>query len=286
MVSFIKASVEHVPPGEAVFFRSFFALPIIFIWLIATKQLRTGLKTKRPVRHALRGLLGTMGMGFGFMGLALLSLPEVTAIGFAAPVLAVIFAAILLGETIRAFRIGTVILGLVGVLIILSPRLGSLGVNGFVGGETLGAAVVLTAATFSALAQVTIRSLVKTEKTIAIVFYFTITSTIVSLFTIPFGWVMPTVTEAVMLVLAGLTGGIGQILLTSSYKYAPTAVIAPFDYVAMILALVVGYFIFDEVPTFIMLVGAAVVIFAGILIIWRESRLGISRSKVRKVKAD
>lgn len=285
MVSFIKASAEHVPPGEAVFFRSFFALPIIFIWLIAKKELRTGLKTTKPLSHALRGLVGTMAMGTWFMGLGLLSLPEATAIGFAAPVLAVIFAALLLGETIRAFRIGTVILGLIGVLIILSPRLGTVGVEGFGGGETLGAALVLTSATFGALAQVSIRRLVMTEKTVAIVFYFTITSTIISLLTIPFGWVIPTKQEIIMLVLAGLAGGIGQILLTSSYKYAPTAVIAPFEYVAMILALGVGYFIFDEVPTPVMLVGALVVISAGILIIWRESRLGISRSKARKVKA-
>jgi drug/metabolite transporter (DMT)-like permease len=285
MVSLIKVSVEHVPPGEAVFFRSFFALPIIFIWLIATKDLRTGLRTKKPVRHAIRGLAGTLGMGFWFTGLGLLSLPEATAIGFAAPVLAVIFAAILLGETIRAFRIGTVILGLIGVLIILSPRLGNVSINGLGGGETLGAALVLASATFAALAQVSIRSLVKTEKTAAIVFYFTITSTLISLITLPFGWVIPTMSETLMLVLAGLTGGVGQILLTASYKYAPTAVIAPFDYVAMLLAIGVGYFIFDEAPTPVMLAGALVVISAGILIIWRESRLGISRSKARKVKA-
>ena len=70
-----------------------------------------------------------------------------------------------------------------------------------------------------------------------------------SLVTLPFGWVVPTPREAVLLVGAGLLGGIGQILLTESYRHAETGVIAPFEYVSMLLALVLGYVIFDEVPT-------------------------------------
>lgn len=286
MASLIKATSANIPAGEAVFFRSFFALPVIFIWLWSTHEIKTGLRTANPLQHIRRGLIGTLAMGLGFTGLGLLPLPEATAIGFASPVLAVVFAAILLGEKIRAFRISTVILGLIGVLIILSPRLAEVSQNGFGGTETLGALVVLGSAACAALAQIFTRKLVATEKTVTIVFYFTITSATLSLLTIPFGWIVPSFYEASLLILAGLAGGLGQILLTSSYRFAPTAVIAPFDYMSMLLALIVGYFIFDEVPTTIMLIGAAVVITAGILIIWRESRLGISRSKARKVRAN
>ncbi|MGL1920684.1 MAG: DMT family transporter [Hyphomicrobiales bacterium] len=286
MASLIKATSANIPAGEAVFFRSFFALPVIFIWLWSTHEIKTGLRTANPLQHIRRGLIGTLAMGLGFTGLGLLPLPEATAIGFASPVLAVVFAAILLGEKIRAFRISTVILGLIGVLIILSPRLAEVSQNGFAGTETLGALVVLGSAACAALAQIFTRKLVATEKTVTIVFYFTITSATLSLLTIPFGWIVPSFYEASLLILAGLAGGLGQILLTSSYRFAPTAVIAPFDYMSMLLALIVGYFIFDEVPTTIMLIGAAVVITAGILIIWRESRLGISRSKARKVRAN
>uniref|UniRef100_A0A2A4Z2E1 EamA family transporter n=1 Tax=OCS116 cluster bacterium TaxID=2030921 RepID=A0A2A4Z2E1_9PROT len=283
MASLIKASSGHVPAGEAVFFRSFFALPVIFVWLFYTHELSTGLKTKNIKGHIWRGIIGSMAMGFGFTGLGLLPLPEATAIGFASPILAVIFAAIFLGEKIRAFRISTVILGLIGVLIILSPRLGA--DQSFDNAATFGAIAVLLSATFGAFAQIFTRKLVLVEKTVTIVFYFSLSSTLLSLLSIPFGWVVPSTQEALILIFAGFAGGLGQIFLTSSYRFAPTAVIAPFDYVSMILALIVGYFIFDEVPTTIMLIGAAVVITAGILIIWRESRLGISRSKARKVRA-
>jgi drug/metabolite transporter (DMT)-like permease len=84
------------------------------------------------------------------------------------------------------------------------------------------------------------------------------------------------------LVLAGLLGGVGQIFLTSSYREAEASVVAPFDYASMIFALLIGYFVFAEVPSLTTLAGAALVIFAGILIIWREDRLGIERAKQRR----
>ena len=98
----------------------------------------------------------------------------------------------------------------------------------------------------------------------------------------PFGWVVPSPTETATLVAAGLLGGLGQILLTSSYRFADASVVAPFDYASMIFALLIGYFVFAEVPTWTMLGGAALVISAGILIIWRERRLGLERSRGRK----
>lgn len=280
MASLIKASSDAVPPGQAVFFRSFFSLPILFGWLALRGELRDGWKTKNPMAHVWRGLAGTMGMGFGFTGLGLLPLPEVTAIGYAAPLLVVIFAAMFLGEDVRAFRLSAVALGLVGVLIILSPRL-SVGIE--TGSrETLGAVVVLMGAVMAALAHVFVRKMVATEATAAIVFWFTITSSGLALLTIPWGWAMPTVGVVAMLILAGLLGGVGQILITSSYRYADASLVAPFDYTSMILALIVGYFIFDEVPTVTMMIGAGVVITAGVLIIWRERQLGLQRAEQRK----
>lgn len=283
MASLIKVTSKDVPVGEAVFFRSFFALPVIFIWLLSRRELRTGLKTSNPMGHVWRGLVGTLAMGLGFTGLGLLPLPEVTAIGYAAPLLTVIFAAMFLGEAVRAFRLGAVALGLVGVLIVLSPRLEAFSNSSMDSRETLGALVVLMGAGCAALAQVFIRKLVFTEKTSAIVFYFTVTSALLSLLSSPFGWVMPAPREAMLLILAGLFGGIGQILLTSSYRFADASVIAPFEYASMILALGIGYFVFNEAPTLMMLAGASLVIAAGVLIIWRESALGLERSKQRKV---
>lgn len=282
MSSMIKTTAAHVPAGQAVFFRSAFAIPVIVVWLFLRRELATGFKAKNPIGHVWRGLMGTLAMGLGFAGLGYLPLPEVTAIGYAAPLLVVIFAAMFLGEEVRLFRLGSVALGLTGVLIVLSPRLTVLTGEAAGHREAFGAMLVLGGAVFAALAQVFVRKLVISENTSAIVFWFSLTATVLSLTTIPFGWVVPSPREAATLIGAGLLGGVGQILLTSSYREADASLVAPFDYASMIFALLIGYFVFAEVPTWTMLGGAALVIFAGILIIWRERRLGLERSRGRK----
>jgi drug/metabolite transporter (DMT)-like permease len=282
MSAMIKTTAQHVPAGQAVFFRSAFAIPVIVIWLAWRHELTTGFRAKNPIGHIWRGLMGTLAMGMGFAGLAYLPLPEVTAIGYAAPLLVVVFAAMFLGESVRAFRLGMVALGLTGVLIVLSPRLTILSGEASGHREAFGAMLVLGGAVFAALAQVFVRKLVMTENTSAIVFWFSLTATLLSLTTLPFGWVIPTGMEAATLVGAGLLGGVGQILLTSSYREADASLVAPFDYASMLFALLIGYFVFAEVPTWTMLLGAAIVITAGILIIWRERKLGLERAKGRK----
>jgi drug/metabolite transporter (DMT)-like permease len=281
MSAMIKTTAQHVPAGQAVFFRSFFAIPVILGWLIWTREFPAGLRTANPLGHVWRGFAGTCAMGMGFAALGYLPLPEVTAIGYAAPLLTVVFAAMFLNEEVRLFRLTAVALGLVGVMIVLSPRLTV--VSGGGGHqEAFGAMLVLGGAVFSALAQVFVRKLVAGERTGTIVFYFSVTSTLLSLVTIPFGWVMPTPVEAATLVAAGLLGGVGQILLTSSYRFADASVVAPFDYASMLFALAFGWFFFGELPTVTMLAGAALVVTAGLLIIWRERALGLKRARQRK----
>ncbi len=281
MGALIKATRDHVPAGEAVFFRSFFAIPVILIWLIWTRELKTGLTTSNPLAHVWRGLIGTSAMGLGFLGLGLLPLPEVTAIGYAAPLLTVIFAAMFLGEQVRFVRLSAVALGMVGVVIILYPRLSTIS-HGADTTEALGAFVVLGSAVCGALASTFVRRMIQTERTSAIVFYFSCTAAALSLFTIP-GWVKPTGQEVLFLIGSGIFGGLGQIMLTSCYRHADAGVVAPFDYTSMLFALVIGYVFFTEVPTTTVLIGATIVISAGVLIIWRERRLGLERNRQRKV---
>lgn len=281
MASLIKATAEAVPPGQAVFFRSLFAIPVIGLWLAMRGELHTGLRTSNPLGHVWRGLVGTSAMGLSFAGLGLLPLPEVTAIGYAAPILVVIFAAMFLGEQVRLFRLSMVALGMAGVLVVLSPRL-QVDPAAVDTRETLGAVLVLLAAVCAALAQVFVRKMVQTETVSAIVFYFSCTATLLSLLTLPWGWTLPPLEVLAMLVCAGLLGGVGQILLTSSYRYADASLIAPFEYASMLLAIIVGYTVFGEVPGAATLLGAAMVVTAGILIIWRERQLGIERARQRK----
>jgi drug/metabolite transporter (DMT)-like permease len=281
MASLIKATSDHVPPGQAVFFRALFALPVIMVWLAWRHELTDGLKTANPMAHVWRGLVGTTAMGLMFTGLSLLPLPEVTAIGYAAPILVVVFAAMFLGETVRAFRLSMVALGLAGVLVVLSPRL-QVDPATADATQTLGAIVVLLAAVFAALAQVFVRKMVQTETTAAIVFYFSLTATAMSLLTLPWGWTVPPAWVLALLILAGLLGGVGQILLTSAYRFADASLVAPFEYASMLLAIIVGYVVFSEVPTGTMLTGAGMIMVAGVLIIWRERQLGLERARQRK----
>lgn len=277
-----SAAVAGVPPGQAVFFRSFFAIPVIIIWLVLKHDLAHGLATKNPLGHLWRGLVGGGAMACGFSALGLLPLPEATAISYAAPILAVILAAMFLGEEVRMFRLSAILLGLVGVVIVLSQRFTLGSVEGTSQWEMVGAMAALLGAVFAATATVFVRKMVRTESTAAIVFYFSITTTILSLTTIPFGWVWPSWTIIALMVASGIFGGLGQIFLTASYRHAPTSVIAPFDYVSMIYALTIGYMLFDEIPTGRTLAGAALVVCAGLIIIWRERQLGLERGRAKQ----
>lgn len=278
MFGFIKATAQEIPAGEAVFFRSVFALPVLIIWLIVRGDFPQKLKAKDPMGHVWRGLMGTCAMASGFVAIGLLPLPEVVAIGYAAPLLVTMLAAMFLGEKIRLVRFSALLLGMFGVLLVLSPRLTVLDAEVSSRLQTIGALAALMGAVFSALAQVFARKLVATETTGSIVFYFSVMSSTLALLTLPFGWKLPTAYELSLLVMAGLLGGVGQILLTESYRFAEVAVIAPFEYCSIILALLVGYFIFDELPTGIMMAGVALIVTAGIIIIERERRLGIMRT--------
>jgi drug/metabolite transporter (DMT)-like permease len=281
MSAIIKSLADDVPAGESVFFRSFFAIPVILIWLAQRGKLKSGLKTKNAMGHVWRGLFGTTAMGLTFTGLGLLPLPEVTAIGFATPIFTVILAAVLLGEQIRLIRVTAVAIGLVGVMIILWPRFSNIGTMEQT--ATIGALLILMATMVRSLVQIHIRQLVQNEDTAAIVFYFSCTASLLALCTLPFGWVMPDLQTFGLLVLAGLIGGVAQILITSAYRFGSASMLAPYDYTSMLFAIMLGYVFFAELPTMMMLAGAALVISAGALVIWRERQLGMERGKARSV---
>lgn len=290
MAALIKAASDAVPPGQAVFFRSFFAMPVIMLWLWQSGHLHDGLRANNIMGHVWRGLIGTTAMAMTFSGLALLPLPEVTAIGYATPMFTVIFAAIFLGERVRLFRLSAVALGLIGVMIVIAPRL-SIGTD-LTGPATVGAILVLIASILRALVQIHVRRLVQTETTSAIVFYFSLTATILSLLTLPLGlfipaltWTSPGFSVLSLIICAGLIGGVAQIMITSSFRFGTASMLAPFDYVSMIFATLIGWVVFSEVPTPTILIGAALVIAGGILIIWRERQLGVDRSKSKPVNA-
>ncbi|MHA6298474.1 DMT family transporter [Devosia sp. CAU 1758] len=282
MATMLKAT-QTIPSGEMVFFRAFFAMLPVLAVLAWRRRLVLAFQTRRPFGHVLRGLIGVASMSLGFFALTRLPLPEATAIGYASPLIIVILSAVLLHERVHVFRWTTVLVGLVGVVIILWPRLTILSGDTPMGdAESIGALAALAAAILSAFAMLQVRTLVQTERTEAIVTYFFITASLLSLLTIPFGWVWPTPEQAALLVGAGIFGGIGQLLLTSCYRHADMSVIAPFEYVSLILTILIGFVIFADIPTVTMVIGALVIVGSGIAVILRERYLGLDRARARE----
>lgn len=282
MASCIKAAGEGVPAGQIVFFRSLLAMVPVLGYLAMRRQLHTAFKTNHLVSHFWRGLVGVSAMACGFYGLTRLPLPDAIALGYTQPLVMVVLAALLLGETIRIYRWSAVLVGFVGVLIISWPLLTIFDGGVWQNSQTMGVLAALISAILAALAMVLVRRLVVTEKTPTIVLYFSLSATLLSLATIPFGWVSLDQGSLLLLCSAGVLGGMAQILLTQSYRYAEVSTIAPFEYTSIILAIVIGYFVFGDVPQWSMLIGTAIVIAAGIFIILREHRLGLERKGARR----
>lgn len=282
MQTCIKSAGADIPAGQITFYRSAFALVPILLYLAWLKDLPGAFYTRNPFGHFKRGVLGILSMACGFYGLVHLPMPDAIALGYASPLMAVIFAALVLREKIRVYRWTAVFFGMVGVIVILFPKLTLLREGGFGSSEGMGAISVLMAAILAGLAMIQVRQLVASEKTATIVVYFSLTGAALSLFSLPFGWVSLGLTDTLLLIACGVFGGVAQLFLTESYRHAEVSTIAPFEYSSIIIGIAISYVMFGDVPTLTMLVGTAIVVSAGIFIIYREHQLGLSRRAAKK----
>ncbi|MBO0343605.1 DMT family transporter [Roseibium sp. CAU 1637] len=286
MIVSLKMTSETVPIGEIVFARNFFGMWPVLLMVMARGELMEAFRTTNIAGHLGRSMVGITAMVFSFTAFALLPLPDATAIGFATPLIVVVLAWAVLGETVRIYRWSAVLIGFGGIIVILSPHLGQ---GALEGKEAVGALCGALAACFAAMAMIFVRKLCESEKTSTIVTWFSGCATVLALLTLPIGWIwpsqawiMPEAPIAWLLVLVGLAGGVGQILLTQSYRFADASTIAPFDYTNMIWAILLGWFLFSEIPVLEVVLGAGIVIAAGIFVIYREHRLGLDRTKNRR----
>jgi drug/metabolite transporter (DMT)-like permease len=260
-----------VPVGEVVFFRASFALIPLFVVSVFTVGPRAVVLTKRPLVHLLRSAMGVTSMFFNFAALKMIPLAELTGFSFVAPIFAVVLSALILKEHVGPFRGAAVVVGFGGVLLMIEPHggVGSL----FGGGLSAGAGFALVGAFLSAFVVIFIRQMSATERSETIVFYFTLFTALAGAVTM-LKWNVPlTPKMATWLVMSGLLGGIGQICMTYSYRYAEPSLLASFDYLAMVWATLFGYLAFSELPERAVLAGAAIVVGSGLFIAWRERRL-------------
>lgn len=269
MFTLVKLAGEHgVHLVESLFWRQLAGLPAVLLWLWSTGKLHE-VRTKRPGAHALRATLGLTSMALNFSAMLLLPMALATTISFATPIFATVLAAIMLAEPTGKYRWGAVVLGFAGVMLAMRP-------DGTYTGDP-GPWIAIAGALLTACVLIQLRRMSKEESTGAIVFWFSL-STLV-----PLGVGMLFVSQnhdvQTWALIAGLSlsGAIAQLLLTAAMRHASVAVISTMDYTGLIWSVLFGYLIFGDLPTASIWAGAATIIVAGLIIIWREQYLAKQR---------
>ena len=255
----VKWSVDY-PIGQVLFFRGFFGI-IFYFFIIPRDRLHNFYETKRPGLHLLRCVSGLIALVAIFIALRKLPLATVVSISFAAPIFTTIFSIFLLSEKVGIFRWLAVIVGFIGILIITEPGISELNIYYvFPIIFCLGLSYV----------AITIRQLSSSEPVWLISFYFSLAITSFSFLSIPQGWVLPSLNDFIILSLIGIIGGVANLWLSQSYKYSEVSLVTPLKYLALVFAIIFGYFIWGEIPTFKTLLGAFLVIISTLIIFRRE----------------
>lgn len=273
MAIFVKALSDHVPVGQIVFFRSAFALIplVIFLWL--RSEFPGGLATKRPLGHLLRSGFGAAAMFASFASIARLPLAEATLLGYLSPVFTALAGVIILSEKATVWRIGGVLLGIGGVIALVWPELGH-GVADT--SRLIGYGLGLLMGLLTAFALIMVRSLNRTESPGAIAFYFVVASMIGGIATLPFGWVWTDGQSLLLLVMAGIFGGLAHIAMTLAFRNAEASLLAPFEYLAILWPVLADLLIFKAPISSAFLVALPLVLAgAGMAAVegrWRTSR--------------
>ena len=255
----VKWSVDY-PIGQVLFFRGFFGI-VFYFFVIPKNRLHDFYITKRAGLHFLRCFSGLIALVAIFIALRTLPLATVVSISFAAPIFTTIFSIFLLSEKVGIYRWLAVIIGFIGILIITEPGITNLNIYYIF--------PIIFCLGLSYVA-ITIRQLSTSEPVWLISFYFSLSITLLSFFTIPQGWIMPDFKDFVILSMIGIFGGVANLWLSQSYKYSEVSLVTPLKYLALVFAIIFGYFIWNEIPTIKTLIGALLVIVSTMIIFRRE----------------
>ena len=251
---------DSYPLGQVIFFRGFFGL-VLYYFVIPKERLKDFYYTKRPILHFSRCFFGLIALLSIFIALRNLPLATVVSITFAVPIFTTIFSILFLSEKVGFFRWLAVIVGFIGIVVISEPGLSALNIYyifPFI--FVLGLSYV----------AISIRQLSSTEPVWLISLYFSVAITLAGLFTIPYGWLMPNLKDLILLSFIGIFGGVANLWLSQSYKFAEVSLVTPLKYLALVFAIIFGYLIWDEIPTIKTLIGATLVIVSSIIIFRRE----------------
>jgi len=257
----VKGLSFKFPIWEIVFFRALSGL-ILSIFLIMIFGNAT-IKTKKPIAHLIRAFSSSFCVVLFFFGIKFLLLSENQAIFHTAPIIASILAIPILSEKIGFHRIVAISIGFIGTLIILKP-----GTDLF----KIYSLIPLASAFFMAISYLATRYLMKTESSVAIIFYYSLALFFTSLFFLPKNFIMPNLYELIPLTLIGIIGSLGHFFLSQSAKNAEVTVITPFEYTSFIFVTLLAFIFYNQVPDISIYIGAIFIIISGIYIIYREQK--------------
>ena len=260
----VKAvGVSDMHAFQIAFFRTAigFLTVLPFVWHAGLGLLRT----RHPGIHLIRGTAGGISVICGFYALTIMPLADFMALTFTTPLFMIVLAVLLLGERIRWRRWTATAIGFLGVLIMVRPGAGTF---------EIGALLVLAMALGIAIASSLVKRLPAGETPAMMLFWFSLIATVMSAPLALAVWRAPTPEEWLLLIAIGVVGIAGQSFIIRAYKVGEATFVAPFDYSKLLIAVVVGFFVFSEVPDAWALAGAGVIIVSTLYIARREATLG------------
>ena len=268
LMALISAVVKTLsltyPLSEILLLRFVFAMWFFWVILFSGAGI-AALSTKRPLDHAIRSIAGICSLGMFYYAVTVIPIADATALAYSAPIFITLFSIFLLNETIGLRRWLAVIVGFVGVVLVAHPG----GVD-----WNIGFAAAISSAITGAMVVIWLRRLSSSEKSVSIGLYYNSTGTLVCMAWVVYsGWVLPQADELLILLIFGLMCAAQQWLITISFRYAEASLLAPFEYLAMIFAAIVGYIFWDEIPILTTWLGAGVIAASGLFIFIRKRRL-------------
>ncbi|MEC9346318.1 MAG: DMT family transporter [Pseudomonadota bacterium] len=257
----IKTASADMHAFEIAFFRAF--LGFVVILPFALRHGFRPLKTRRPMLHLVRGLLGGVVMTASFYSVAHMPLADATAISFSKPLFLIPLAVIFLGEVVRLRRTIATLVGFIGVVIMLRP-----------GGDVDPVALIaLMAAALVAVLTVMIKILSRTDNPATMIFWSSLILSLCTLGPAILHWQTPTLDQLVLLSALAICGTIGQSFMIRGYNEGETMAVTPFDYCRLLYAGIAGYIFFSEVPDVWTITGAAIIVASTLYIAYREAKL-------------
>jgi drug/metabolite transporter (DMT)-like permease len=256
-----KWLAQSYPVPMLVFFRSAVALLPSYLLVMRAGGPRV-LRTNRLGAQLGRAVIWGGSNVASFFAFHLLPLADAIALSFAAPLFLTALSWPLLKEKVSRQRWIAVSLGFVGVLVMARPS-GS--------GSALGMFCALACAGCNAFGTLAVRGLTRTEGTASIVFYTALFMTLGSFPVLPFFWRTPGPIDLTLFCSIGLIGGISQYWVTQALYHAPAAAVSPFNYTALIWGSIIGFFVWAEVPTVTVTIGAAIVTLSGLYLLRHEA---------------